>query len=199
MSGPGDPEPGKEQEGKRPAARERKPILLRTLPLLILLPLLVLLGIGLGLDPREVPSPLVGKPAPAFSLARLHEPEAQFSTSDMAGEPWILNVWASWCTGCYEEHRFLMQIKDEIPMVGLNYKDEAEDAKRFLAEQGDPFTHRVVDPEGLTGLDYGVYGLPETFVIDRNGVIRYKHIGPLDREAVETEVIPLIRSLRQEA
>lgn len=170
-------------------------------PLAVFVLLVLLLGIGLGLNPREVPSPLIGKPAPAFRLPVLHAPERIFSPQELAGQVWILNVWASWCAACREEHPVLEALAKSraVPIYGLNYKDRREDAIRWLQQFGDPYRLSIFDAEGRVGLDYGVYGVPETYVIDKRGVIRYKRIGPVTPEIVEKKLLPLIRELNASA
>ena len=167
------------------------------IPLVIFAALVGFLFVGLGLNPREVPSPLVGKAAPAFELAHLHAPGTRFTQQDMAGKVWLLNVWASWCVACRQEHPLLVEIANRktLPIVGLNYKDKPDDAKAWLAQFGDPYALSVSDLDGRVGIDYGVYGVPETFLIDRAGVIRYKHIGPLTPEALEKRIMPRVRDL----
>jgi len=159
--------------------------------------LVILLAIGLRLNPREVPSPLVGKPAPAFELPLLHAPDKSFSQKDMLGRVWILNVWASWCPPCLVEHPVVTELAraGPAPVVGLNYKDAREDALPWLARNGDPYAFSVFDANGRIGIDYGVYGVPETYVIDRRGVIRYKHIGPLTPEVARGKLQPLVKEL----
>ena len=157
--------------------------------------LIALLGFGLRLNPREVPSPLIGKPAPAFDLPRLDAPGRSFSQKDMLGKVWVLNVWASWCPPCLVEHPVVTQLSKSVPVVGLNYKDAREDALPWLARNGNPYQLIVYDAAGRIAIDYGVYGVPETYVIDRKGVIRYKHIGPLTPEAAEKKVRPLVKEL----
>jgi len=155
------------------------------------------LGVGLTLNPREVPSPLIGKPAPAFSLQTLAEPQKQFSVEDAKGKVWLLNVWASWCTPCLEEHPIIEVLsKKGIPVYGLNYKDKEAAATAWLRRHGDPYILSVVDPTGRVGIDYGVYGTPETYLIDKQGVIRFKHVGPLNPQVVERTLLPLIAKLR---
>ena len=163
----------------------------------IFVALVALLAIGLTLNPREVPSPLIGKPAPGFELPLLHAPDKSFSQKEMLGSVWILNVWASWCPPCLVEHPVVTDLARSgvAPVVGLNYKDAREDALPWLKRNGDPFQLTVYDQKGRIGIDYGVYGVPETYVIDREGVIRYKHIGPLSREAAQKKVRPLIAEL----
>lgn len=159
------------------------------------------LGIGLTLDPREVPSPLIDKAAPPFRLALLSNPGSEFSPADMKGEVWVLNVWASWCVACREEHEVLQRLADEnlAPIVGLNYKDKPENARQWLDNMGDFYALSVMDRDGRAGIDWGVYGVPETFVIDRRGMIRYKHIGPVDFPTLTGTVIPKINSLIEES
>jgi cytochrome c biogenesis protein CcmG, thiol:disulfide interchange protein DsbE len=159
--------------------------------------LVILLAVGLTLNPREVPSPLIGKPAPAFELPLLHMPDKTFSQKDMLGRVWVLNVWASWCPPCLVEHPVVTALARSglAPVVGLNYKDSREDALPWLARNGDPYQFSVQDTAGRIGIDYGVYGVPETYVIDRQGIIRYKHIGPLTPEATRDKVQPLLKEL----
>ncbi|MEZ5615538.1 MAG: DsbE family thiol:disulfide interchange protein [Rhodocyclaceae bacterium] len=167
------------------------------LPLGIFIVLVAFLAIGLNLNPREVPSPLIGKPAPAFALPQLHKPEASFSPKDLQGKVWLLNVWASWCVSCRQEHPLLVDLsrKGIVPIYGLNYKDPREDALRWLKRYGDPYVLSIVDAEGRIGIDYGVYGVPETYVIDRAGVIRYKQIGPVTEDVLEETILPLVAEL----
>jgi cytochrome c biogenesis protein CcmG/thiol:disulfide interchange protein DsbE len=178
------------------------PSLLRTLkwtlPLAIFVAIIGFLYAGLSHDPREVPSPLIDKPAPAFNLMQLHQPDRMLSTTDMHGKVWLLNVWASWCESCRIEHPLLVQLAQAnvVPIIGLNYKDKVDLGKQWLADRGDPYAVSVVDADGRVGIDWGVYGVPETFVIDRNGVIRYKQIGPVTAEALEQKILPLVRELQ---
>jgi len=168
------------------------------LPLALFAALAALLGVGLKLKPREVPSPFIGKPAPAFTLARLHEPGRNFAAADMQGQVWLLNVWASWCAPCRDEHPLLVTMARErqVPIVGLNYKDDPRNAQEWLLRLGDPYQVTIVDRDGRVGIDYGVYGVPETFVIDRAGIVRYKHIGPLTHEVWAGKMQPLIAQLK---
>lgn len=167
------------------------------LPFFAFLLLLAFLGIGLRLNPREVPSPLIGKPAPAFSLSRLHEPAETISAQGMAGRVWIFNVWASWCAACQQEHPLLMTLARDagVPIVGLNYKDKREEGVAWLQQHGNPYTVSAFDGDGRVGIEYGVYGVPETFVIDKQGVIRLKFTGPLTRQVIDKELLPLLRTL----
>lgn len=166
-------------------------------PLAAFAVLLVLLAIGLTRDPRLVPSPLIGKPAPAFVLERLDAPGQRVSADDLRGRPYLLNVWASWCVACRTEHPLLLELaaQGRIDLIGLNYKDERTAARDWLAERGDPYRLSLFDPDGKLGLDLGVYGVPETFVVDAGGVIRYKHIGPLDADTIARELLPLLAGL----
>ncbi|MBI4207046.1 MAG: DsbE family thiol:disulfide interchange protein [Betaproteobacteria bacterium] len=171
------------------------------LPLGVFLALVVLLAIGLGLNPREVPSPLINKAAPAFELPQLHAPERTFSPQSMAGQVWILNVWASWCVACREEHPVLTDLakRGVAPLLGLNYKDKRDDAITWLQRFGDPYRLSVSDINGKVGIDYGVYGVPETYVIDKQGVIRYKRIGPVTPEILQQKILPLVKELNGNA
>jgi cytochrome c biogenesis protein CcmG/thiol:disulfide interchange protein DsbE len=168
--------------------------------LAVFLGLVALLGVGLTLNPREVPSPLVGKPAPAFELPLLAEPSKTFSSRDMTGQVWAMNVWASWCVACREEHDTLVELAKTglVPIYGLNYKDERKDGLPWLAKMGNPYVLSIHDFDGRLGIDYGVYGVPETFIIDKKGVIRFKHIGPLTPQAVKDKVVPLVAKLNAE-
>jgi cytochrome c biogenesis protein CcmG/thiol:disulfide interchange protein DsbE len=156
------------------------------------------LYVGLGLNPHEVPSPLINKPAPAFTLPQLHDPAKQFASQDMNGKVWLLNVWASWCVSCREEHPVLMALARQniVPIYGLDYKDKNEDGEAWLRNGGDPYTVIASDTEGRIGIDYGVYGVPETYVIDKQGVIRYKQIGPVTHESLQEKILPLVAELQ---
>jgi cytochrome c biogenesis protein CcmG, thiol:disulfide interchange protein DsbE len=167
------------------------------IPLVLFLLLVGFFAAGLSRDPREVPSPLIDKPAPAFRLEQLHDAGLAFAPQDMKGKVWMLNVWASWCVSCRVEHPLLVEMSRShvVPMVGLNYKDKRDDGVQWLAKFGNPYALSAFDAEGQVGIDYGVYGVPETFVIDKEGVIRYKQIGPITPEALEKTILPLIRKL----
>ena len=169
------------------------------IPLAVFIVIVGFLWAGLGRDPREVPSPLIGKPAPAFDLVQLKQPDKKLSTADMKGQVWLLNVWASWCVSCRVEHPLLLQLAktNVVPVYGLDYKDKADDALAWLAQHGNPYTASIVDSDGKVGIDYGVYGVPETFLIDKAGVVRYKQIGPLTVEALQQKILPLVRQLQQ--
>ena len=181
-------------------ARPRKTSVLRwSLPLAVFAIIVAFLFVGLFRDPREVPSPLIGKPAPSFSLAELHKPDQRLTSADMRGQVWLLNVWASWCVSCREEHPLLVALAkaNVVPVIGLAYKDDPADGRKWLASNGDPYTTSIVDRDGRVGIDFGVYGVPETFVIDKSGIIRYKQIGPLTADALDTTILPLVRKLQQ--
>jgi len=167
------------------------------IPLLIFGVLLGFLAVGLSLNPREIPSPLINKPAPAFSLPALDAPDQKISAQDLRGKVWVLNVWASWCVACRIEHPLLVEFSKAgmVPIYGLNYKDKRDDAIRWLVNFGNPYTRSLSDIDGLVGIDFGVYGVPETFVIDKQGVIRMKHIGPVTPEVLRDDIIPLVRKL----
>ncbi len=166
-------------------------------PAIIFAVIVVFLGIGLTRDPREVPSPLIGKPAPSFALPRLDDPGKMLAIGDMAGKAWVLNVWASWCGPCREEHPLLIDLAKQTttPIYGLNYKDKGADARAWLTRFGDPYKAVLVDADGRVGIDFGVYGVPETFVIDKTGTVRYKKVGPLTREAIDAKILPLLKEL----
>ncbi len=188
-------------------------------PLVGFVVLVVLLAVGLNLNPRDVPSPLVGKPAPTFNLGKLNPPDQSFAPKDLQGKVWLLNVWASWCVSCRQEHPVLVEFskKVKMPLVGLNYKEVRGDtsfdvtrmkpeqeqslarerAGQWLARHGDPYTFSVLDLDGRVGIDYGVYGVPETYVIDKSGVIRMKHTGPITPEVLEQKLLPLIAQLNK--
>ena len=169
------------------------------LPLLLFLGLVVIFGIGLTLDPRKIPSALIGKPVPEFDLPPVKGRELGLSSANLKGEVSLVNVFASWCTACREEHPLFMELKNNnlLPIHGLNYKDKPGDADKWLNELGDPYTRTGADINGRVGIDWGVYGVPETFVIDRDGRIAYKHIGPLTQDVLRKKIIPLISELRQ--
>jgi cytochrome c biogenesis protein CcmG, thiol:disulfide interchange protein DsbE len=169
------------------------------LPLLGLGALVAFLFAGLWLDPREVPSPLIDKPAPAFDLAQLHKPELRITDKDLHGTVTLVNVWASWCVSCRVEHPLLVDLAKatDLNIVGLNYKDEPDAARQWLLRLGDPYTRSMMDRDGRVGIDWGVYGVPETFVVDAKGIIRHKHIGPLSPDALMKKILPLVRRLRE--
>lgn len=163
------------------------------IPLISFIAMALLLGIGLTLNPRDLPSALIDKPAPPFDLALLSTPGEQFKPADYKGQRWILNVWASWCVSCRYEHPLFNQIaaKTDIPLVGLNYKDKPEEAQKWLDQRGNPYNKIPLDIAGDAGIDWGVYGVPETFVIDQRGHIIFKHTGPITAQVVAEKIMPL--------
>jgi cytochrome c biogenesis protein CcmG/thiol:disulfide interchange protein DsbE len=167
------------------------------IPLAVFVVLLGFLAVGLKLDPREVPSPLIGKPAPAFALTRLDDPTRTIRREDLLGQVWLLNVWASWCGACRQEHPLLVEFsrRKAVPIYGLNYKDTRAEGQGWLEQFGNPYDASLFDPDGRTGIDFGVYGVPETFLIDQQGVVRFKQIGPLTPEVIENKILPLVRKL----
>ena len=167
------------------------------IPLVVFVALGLLLWMGLSLDPRKIPSPLVGKPLPTFSLASLHEPSKTITPDSLRGRVYLLNVWASWCVACRQEHPVLNELtrRKAVPIIGLNYKDQRNDAITWLQNLGNPYELSIVDLDGRIGIELGVYGVPETFVIDKEGIIRYKHIGPISEEAWHSKLEPLIKQL----
>jgi cytochrome c biogenesis protein CcmG/thiol:disulfide interchange protein DsbE len=167
------------------------------LPLVIFMVMVGFLAVGLNRDPREVPSPLIGKPAPGFDLPRLDDPSLRMTTKDLRGQVWMLNVWASWCVACRQEHPLLVDLAKtgKVKLYGLNYKDQRDDGLGWLQKHGNPYIASVSDTAGLVGIDYGVYGVPETFVIDKQGVIRHKQIGPVTAESLSETLLPLIAKL----
>ena len=167
------------------------------LPLAVFVVLVGFLAVGLNLNPREVPSPLIGKPAPGFALTRLDDAAKTIRREDMLGKVWILNVWASWCVACRDEHPHLVAFArtKAVPLIGLNYKDTRPAGLGWLARFGDPYDVSLFDDDGRVGIDFGVYGVPETFVIDKQGVIRFKQIGPVTPEIIQTRIVPLLKAL----
>jgi cytochrome c biogenesis protein CcmG, thiol:disulfide interchange protein DsbE len=167
-------------------------------PLVIFLVMAGFLFKGLNLDPREVPSPLVGKPAPQFSLPRLDDAQKVFTPKEMLGKVWLFNVWASWCGACRDEHPLLVELSKTgfVPIYGMDYKDTREEAQQWLDHGGNPYAAVAVDADGRVGIDYGVYGVPETYVIDKTGTIAYKQIGPITEEALRDKIIPLVKGLQ---
>ncbi len=169
------------------------------LPLVVFLVLAGFLYVGLGLDPHEVPSPLIDKPAPAFNLPQLHDSTKTFSQEEMKGKVWLLNVWSSWCVSCKEEHPLLLNLAQQniVPIYGLDYKDKKADAETWLSQAGNPYTLNVMDRDGRVGINYGVYGVPETYVIDKQGIIRYKQIGPVTSESLNQKILPMVAELQR--
>lgn len=180
------------------AARRRRYGLLYLLPVALFAGLIFAFRLGLDRDPSAVPSPLIGKPVPEFSLAPVKGRTAGLSSSDLKGEVSIMNVFASWCVPCREEHPLLLRLKEQqlVPIDGINYKDQPDDAARWLDAMGDPYSRTGADLDGRVAIDWGVYGVPETYVIDRSGRIVLKHIGPLTPEILDTTIVPLLASLK---
>ncbi|HRC61131.1 MAG TPA: DsbE family thiol:disulfide interchange protein [Candidatus Propionivibrio aalborgensis] len=188
-------------------------------PLIGFVVLVILLAVGLNLNPRDVPSPLVGKPAPIFSLPQVAAPEQTFSPKDMLGKVWLLNVWATWCVSCRQEHPVLVEMAKNkaITLVGLNYKEVSGDgaldsdkltadaemklalerSNAWLNQHGNPYTLSVLDLDGRVGINYGVYGVPETYVIDKAGIIRMKHTGPISPDDFSGKILPLVAELNK--
>ncbi len=185
------------EKAAQPASKRRRLVFL--LPLVALLGLAVLLGIGLTMNPRQIPSPLIGKPIPQFSLPPVLGRTLGLSTADLKGEVSLVNVFASWCVACRTEHPLFMRLQEQgvVPIHGLNYKDKPEDAANWLGELGDPYTRTGADIDGRVGIEWGVYGVPETFVIDKEGRIAYKHIGPITSRDWDDTMAPLIERLRK--
>ncbi len=170
------------------------------LPLVAFFALVGLLWVGLSLDPRALPSPLIGREAPSFDLPELRDPETRFTSAEMLGKPALFNVWASWCVTCRQEHPMLAELRRSgVPVYGLNYKDTRSDALRFLARFGDPYDAIGFDESGMVGIDWGVYATPETFLMDRHGMIRFKHIGMITPDIIEQKILPLYRQLEMES
>jgi cytochrome c biogenesis protein CcmG/thiol:disulfide interchange protein DsbE len=169
------------------------------IPLLLFFVLVGFLALGLSRDPREVPSPLINKPAPAFNVPQLSDPSKSFSPENMKGQVWVLNVWASWCVACREEHPMLVEMSQSqvVPLIGLDYKDKRADAMEMLSRQGNPYKLSAFDNDGRVGINYGVYGVPETYVIDKSGIIRFKQIGPITKEVLEKSIYPIIAELKK--
>jgi cytochrome c biogenesis protein CcmG/thiol:disulfide interchange protein DsbE len=169
------------------------------LPVLVFLVLILFLGIGLTLDPRHVPSPLIGKDIPEFDLPPLPGRDNGLSSDDLRGEVSLVNVFASWCTACRYEHPLFMELQQRgvVPVHGINYKDRPQDAEAWLAELGDPYTRIGADRDGRVSIDWGVYGVPETYLVDREGRIAFKQIGPVTAEVLEEEILPRVEKLRQ--
>lgn len=170
------------------------------IPLGMFLVLVVFLAIGLGRDPHEVPSPLINKAAPTFRLPQLKDPNKTFSAEDMRGKVWVLNVWASWCVSCRDEHPLLVEYAKTgaVPIYGLNWKDKRDDALAWLGDLGDPYVLSASDLDGRVAIDYGVYGAPETYLIDQNGTIRFKQIGPVTPDVWQDKFLPLVQQLNRE-
>jgi len=169
------------------------------IPLVLFIGLVGFLLIGLHRDPHEVPSPLINKAAPDFQLQQLNEPAKTISAKEMRGKVWLLNFWGTWCVACREEHPVLVKYSktNALPIYGVDYKDDRAAAIQMLAEEGNPYTLTLSDPEGRTSIDYGVYGAPESYLIDKQGVIRFKQIGPITDEVWTNKILPLAKQLAQ--
>ena len=170
------------------------------LPLILFAGLSAVLAASLSNDPRRLPSTFIGKQAPMFDLPRLDAADRHMSPKALRGQVWVMNVWASWCESCRDEHSALVTFaaRNIVPIYGLDYKDEPDAARQWLKQAGDPYIASMIDRSGQTGIDYGVYGVPETFIVDRRGVIRFKRSGPLTQAALDTQILPLVRSLQRE-
>lgn len=174
----------------------------RLLPLFAFLALAVLLGAGVlmnsGKDKSAIPSPLIGKPAPQFSLPVLGEPDRMIGNADLLGRPYLLNVWGSWCPACRDEHPVITELaaSGAVRVIGYDYKDTEEDAQRWLAQFGNPYELVIVDEPGLAALDWGIYGAPETFLVDAQGVVRWKFVGPVTRDVVQQQLLPELEKLK---
>ena len=171
------------------------------IPLAAFIVLVILLAAGLKNDPKYIPSPFIGKPAPDFDLPLLHLPQQQLKKADLMGQVWLLNVWASWCVSCRAEHEVVKRLvsMNIAPVYGLNYKDKPDDAKDWLKALGNPYKSSLMDIKGDVGIDWGVYGVPETFVMDKKGIVRYKQVGPLTNDIVDEKILPLLKVLNAEA
>lgn len=169
----------------------------RWIPLIVFLVLVGFFAKGLFLNPREVPSPFIGKAAPAFTLPVVGDANASFSPADMKGKVWLLNVWAPWCVSCRQEHGVLMALaqSQSTPIVGLNWKDKQREAEQLLAQQGSPYFAVPDDLSGKVGIDYGVTGTPETYVIDQAGIVRMKHVGPISPDIWKEKFEPKLKEL----
>ena len=170
------------------------------LPLVAFIVLAVFLGIGLTKDPRKLPSTFIGKTAPVFKLPQLYDLDKTISPKDMLGKVWILNVWASWCVSCRAEHQVLNNMikNNKVNLIGLNYKDEVADARAWLGRYGNPYQLSASDVEGIAGIEWGVYGVPETFVMDKKGIVRLKHTGPVTDKDISEEIMPMVKQLEAE-
>jgi cytochrome c biogenesis protein CcmG/thiol:disulfide interchange protein DsbE len=170
------------------------------IPLVLFVVIIIFLALGLTRNPQELPSALINKPAPEFRLPQLKDPAKTFSAVDMRGKVWMLNVWASWCIACRDEHPYLFQYAKSgaVPIYGLNYKDKREDALAWLEEFDDPYVLSAADLEGRVGMDYGVYGAPESYIIDKSGTIRLKHVGPVTPDVWTKEILPLVQELNRQ-
>lgn len=169
------------------------------IPLIVFVVLVIFLAIGLTRDPSEIPSPLIGKPAPTFTAPVLDGGGMQFSNTDMLGKVWLLNTWASWCVACRQEHPLMMELAKAkiLPIIGLNYKDKDELGMQWIQRYGNAYDVSMADRDGRIGMDFGVYGVPESFLIDKVGIIRYKQIGPFTEADVNNKLLPLVKELQK--
>ena len=169
------------------------------IPLVVFALLIAVFVVGLGRDPSQLPSPLLDKPAPQFDLPSLLDPEQRVTTQDFNGEVALVNVWATWCVGCRQEHNFLLQLSkaDVLPIYGLNWRDNGPEARRWLQQLGDPYVATAYDEDGRVGIDWGVYGAPETFLIGKDGTVLYKQLGPLSWGLWEEKFVPLLEAQEQ--
>lgn len=168
------------------------------IPLFIFIVMAVFLGLGLNLKPNEIPSPLIDKPAPVFSAPKLDNPEQNLTPADLKGQVWLFNVWASWCVSCRQEHEVFTQFAQQkaVTIIGLNYKDDPAAAKNWLQSLGNPYNVSIMDQDGRIGIDWGVYGVPETFIVDKQGIVRYKHTGPVSVDDIQKIFLPMIAKLQ---
>ena len=161
--------------------------------------LIGILAIGLDRDPSKLPSPLIDKPAPEYELPRVKDPMSTVGSADYSGQLVLVNIWATWCVGCRQEHDFLVQLagRREIPVYGIDWRDQREEALKWLDRLGDPYVASAYDEDGRVGIDWGVYGAPETFLVSSSGNVLYKHIGPLDEASWQREFVPRIAAQRE--
>ncbi|CAM2976401.1 DsbE family thiol:disulfide interchange protein [Legionella worsleiensis] len=172
----------------------------KIIPVILFLLLSFFLWRGLSLDPHRLPSAQIGKAMPEFNLPQLQHPEKTFSSTQLGNKVFLLNVWASWCRACIEEQVFMLQLAREgVPLYGLNYKDKSADALQWLAQWGNPYQIVVQDSDGKVAMDLGVYGAPETFLVDKHGIIRYRHVGIMTQDVWLRDVLPLMHALEQAA
>lgn len=191
-----------EEPIKTEEPKPSKPSSLRFLtPLIIFAVIAGFLYKGLYMDPHEIPSVLINKPAPQFTLPRLDDPSKTISTADLKGKVWLFNVWASWCVSCRAEHEVLVSLSrmGVVDIYGLNYKDTQDAAQAWLNRLGNPYVTNAVDADGRVGIDWGVYGVPETFVVDKKGIIRHKHTGPVTHESLREQLLPIVEKLKAES
>jgi cytochrome c biogenesis protein CcmG/thiol:disulfide interchange protein DsbE len=168
------------------------------IPIVIFIALVIVLGVGLKHDPRLVPSPFIGKPAPHLNLTTLDFPDQRITKAQLLGRPWVLNVFASWCATCGEEAPQISELAQHVVMIGMNKEDKAENARRWLQQHGNPYAMILVDQDGKASIDWGVYAVPETFIVDKKGIVRYKVIGVVTESALRDTIIPLINKLNAE-